>query len=322
MKAIHFILIVGFLSGFSNLSAQPYYRILKDGRNWIYTRMAEHDPPIYISHAYALSIQGDTLLQGNSYKKIYQRTLKINSSSTSIQDPKEILTTDLYALMREDTIDRKVYLLPILDTFSSCQSTEHLLYDFSLEEGDTLNDCLLENLYEPWLSFVPRVDSIRPYVFSGLATRAFYTKGIFYNGEDLFEIESRILEGFGYEIHGLINYGRKGSLVIFQYFCEGDSLDCELLSDVNELPRLPQAVVTVSPNPASDILTIQVEPAFRSQSELQFSLVNTEGHVVTQVNWNALTKLDIDVSSLEDGMYFLNVCGKRIKAIKKIVIAH
>jgi hypothetical protein len=323
MRISYFILILSLLSWRSNLFAQPYYTLLKDGRNWIYTQMVSgEEPPVHIVLAFALSIQGDTIIQSNSYKKIYQRTLKKNAGSTAVQNPKEILNTYLYALMREDTNARKVYMLPYSDTISMCQPVEHLLYDFSLQEGDTLNDCVVEKLYEPWVPFIPRVDSIRSYDFWGLATRAFYTQGVFSNGGDLFYNVGRILEGFGYEIHGLINYGRRGELVLFQYFCEGDSLDCELLSAIQEPPKIPRSVISVTPNPARDIVIIQIDPAFHTNNDLQISLLNAVGNVLLHENWNTVKELQIDVSNFHDGIYFLNIYGEGINATKKIIVAH
>ncbi|HZV69468.1 MAG TPA: T9SS type A sorting domain-containing protein [Saprospiraceae bacterium] len=318
MRAIHFTLIVFFLINFSNLFGQSYFKLLKDGRNWIYTEMVSgEEPPVHITLAFALSMNGDTLVQGNSYKKIYQRTLKTNAGSTAIQNPKEILNSYLYALMREDTNARKVYMLPYSDIISMCQPTEHLLYDFSLQEGDTLNDCVLENIYLHFMPNKPHVDSIRHLTYSGLETRAFYMQGVFDNYGDFFETTGLILEGYGYEQHGLINYGRNGQLVWFQYFCEGDSLDCELLSAVQEPPEIPQPVISISPNPTSDILIIQIDPAFRKENELQVSILNAAGDIVLGVNWNTWKELEVDVSNFHDGMYFLNVNGEEMRAVKK-----
>src|SRR5687767_6732477 len=182
MRAIQFLLVVSTIMNWSDLLGQSYFKLLKDGRNWIYTEMVSgEEPPVHIVLAFALSMNGDTLIEDNSYKKIYQHTLKTNSESTAIQNPKEILNTYLYALIREDTIARKVYLLPYYDIISMCQPEEHLLYDFSLQEGDTLNDCVLENIYLPFMSFIPIVDSIRQLNYSGLETRAFYMQGLFEN---------------------------------------------------------------------------------------------------------------------------------------------
>ncbi|MEO8088474.1 MAG: T9SS type A sorting domain-containing protein [Bacteroidota bacterium] len=280
------------------------------------------EPPVHIVLAFALSMQGDTLIQGNSYKKIYQRTLRKNFGSTAIQNPKEILNTYLYALMREDTNARKVYMLPYSDIISMCQPTEHLLYDFSLHVGDTLNDCVLENIYLPFMSFIPQVDSIRPLTYSGLLTRAFYMQGIFDNYGDFFETTGLILEGYGYEKHGLINYGRKGELVFFQYFCEGDSLDCELLSALQEPTEMTPSVITLSPNPARDFVNIQIDPVFRREIELQVSLLNTVGDVILHENWNTAKELQIDVRNVDEGLYFLNIFGRKMNVSKKIVIAH
>ena len=282
--------------------------------------MLHGEPPVYIVEAFALSMQGDTLIQGNSYKKIYQRILKKNAGSTAIQNPKEILNTYLYGLMRDDTNTREVYLLPYDDIAYMCQSTEHLLYDFSLQEGDTLNDCVLENLYAPWVPSVPRIDSIRPFVFSGLASRAFYTQGVFVNYGDLFYDIGRIFEGFGYEAHGLINYGRKEFLTEFQYFCEGDSLDCELLSAIEEPGEKLGYDFTLFPNPADDILIVQIDPSYRKETELQVYLLNAMGNVILHTNWNIFKDLKLNVSNLHNGMYFLSIHGERVSAIKSIVI--
>jgi len=323
MKAIHFILIFLFISSFSNLFAQPYFKLLKNGRNWIYTRMAPgEEPPVHIVLAFALSMQGDTIIQGNSYQKIYQRTLRKNAGSTAIQDPKEILNTYLYALIREDTNARKVYMLPYSDTISMCQPTEHLLYDFSLQEGDTLNECVLENIYLPFMSDISRVDSIRQFVYSDLETRAFYMRGIFDNYGDSFEDTGLILEGYGYERHGLINYGKNGPLVLFQYFCVSDSLDCELLSAVQEPIESSKYGILITPNPAQDFIIIQPTPAIQKEIRLTASLLNATGNVVLQRNWNTIDNLKIEVNTLSEGIYFLSIYGQRINTVQKIVIAH
>ncbi|MGB3079994.1 MAG: T9SS type A sorting domain-containing protein, partial [Saprospiraceae bacterium] len=185
------------------------------------------------------------------------------------------------------------------------------------------NDCVLENIYDPsFMSYVPRVDSIRQLTYLGLETRAFFTQGVFVNYGDLTDGQGLLLEGFGYEKHGLINYGRNGPLVFFKYFCEGDSLDCELLSAVKEPPEIQQPVLMVFPNPADNAVRIQIDPAFRKENELQLSILNTVGDVVLHINWKTWKELEVDVRNLHDGMYYLNVYGERMNAIKKIVIVH
>ncbi|MCC6413734.1 MAG: T9SS type A sorting domain-containing protein [Saprospiraceae bacterium] len=196
-----------------------------------------------------------------------------------------------------------------------------MLYDFSLQEGDTLNACVLEIISEPFLSYVPRIDSIRQETFLGQETRAFYTQGVFINEGLLPTMPGRLLEGFGYELHGLFNFGRKGPLVRFVSYCEGDSIDCGFLTAVKESPEMPQPVIMLSPNPTHNVVIIQMDPAFRKETELQVSLINAAGKVVRRVNWNTLKALEVDVSTLPEGMYFLNVSGEKMSVVKKLVIA-
>jgi hypothetical protein len=322
MKNVIIVLVILFLTNHSNLVSQPYYQLLKEGRHWIYTKMGAHDPPIYITHGFALSPQGDTSLFDRTYKKIYQQTLKLNDNSTAISNPKQITATHLYALMREDAVERKLYMLPLQDTFSMCQPTEHLLYDFSLQAGDTLNECVLENIYLPFMEELSRIDSVSPYTYSGLETRAFFMNGVFDNYGDLFEDTGIIFEGYGYERHGLINYGRQGPLVLFQYFCEGDSLDCELLSAVEAPEDVNESGITISPNPANDILRIQMDQDFQKESGLQILLMNATGNVNRRLDSNGFQIIETDVSDLPDGLYFIGIYGDSIRGMKKLIIAH
>lgn len=322
MRILFFILVFFLFPYGSNLFAQPYRHLLKNDRHWIYTQMAFEEFPVHITHAFSLSMQGDTMLQGNFYKKLYQHTLRLNEFSTAIAYPKQILNTSLYALIREDTLARKVYFLPLQDTIFFCQSTEHLLYDFSLQVGDTLNACVVKNLYEPSLTYIPRIDSIRQEIYFGQEGRAFYTKGFFVNEGLLAEGTGKLLEGFGYEAHGLIDFGRMGPLVRFVFFCEGSFMDCGFVSATQEHPELPQSAVTISPNPTGDIVTIQITPAFQNETELDVSFFNTTGRIVCQVSGSATEMLEVDVSSLPDGIYFLKTNGERMNIIRKILITH
>ncbi|MBK9983364.1 MAG: T9SS type A sorting domain-containing protein [Saprospiraceae bacterium] len=78
----------------------------------------------------------------------------------------------------------------------------------------------------------------------------------------------------------------------------------------------------VFPNPADNAVRIQIDPAFRKENELQLSILNTVGDVVLHINWKTWKELEVDVRNLHDGMYYLNVYGERMNAIKKIVIVH
>lgn len=322
MRALFIISSLFGLVYQSTTWAQPYAPLLKNDRHWIYSQMAPEEPAVHISVAFALSMQGDTMFQGSLYKKIYQHTLRLNAASTSMLQPKQILQSSLYAFIREDTIARKVYFLPLQDTFFACQSTEHLLYDFSLLKGDTLNDCVLDNLYEPFLMFLPQVDSIRWEEHLGSERRAFYTTGVFVNEGMLSFSPGQLIEGFGYKAHGLINFGRKGILVRFEDYCEGDFPQCGFVSASSEPNATPKLVVTVSPNPARDVISLQLDQHFQHETVIQVSILNAAGKVAQQTNCSAMETVILDIHNLQNGMYILKIRGENVNAIAKLFIAH
>lgn len=105
----HFTLIALFIFSVILNAQNPYLPLLEDGKQWNY-RIAYGNQVFTDS----MSITGDTLIDGQLYKKV------INDWASM----------DSLLLLREDTTARQVYFL--LD------STEYLLYDFSLELGDTV----------------------------------------------------------------------------------------------------------------------------------------------------------------------------------------
>lgn len=322
MKKALLISCIVIVGSVSVLFSQEYYQLLKEGRYWVYTKMGQHDPPIYILRAFALTPDGDSLLNGNTYKKIYRLTLELNSNTTAIKVPRHVLQRDLYALMREDTIERKVYLLPFDDLESMCQDDEHLLYDFSLQQGDTLNDCVLANLYIEGQKGTPVVDTIWESNYQGLNTRFFETEGFFDNYGDLCYCHGYILEGFGYEMHGLVNYGRNGGYFIFQYFCESGDPECDFLSSSSEIPLIPADAITVSPNPAVDFITIQAAPNYTIPVILDCSIVTATGTTVMHDQWNTNEIRSLDVRGIPHGVYFIYINGSEGRLVKKLMITH
>lgn len=105
----HFTLIALFFFSAMLNAQNQYLPLLEDGKEWNY-RIA-YGNQIFTD---SMSITGDTLIGGQLYKKV------INDWASM----------DSLLLLREDTTARQVYFL--LD------STEYLLYDFSLELGDTV----------------------------------------------------------------------------------------------------------------------------------------------------------------------------------------
>lgn len=244
------------------------------------------------------------MLHGIGYKKIYKNTLRLNTSATAYLNPKRILQSKLFALMREDASARKVYYLPLQDTVAACQPVEHLLYDFSLLPGDTLNACVLDKIYASFLTYVPRVDSIRAEPSFGQLRRAFYTKGVFVNEGLLFDSPGTLLEGFGYALHGLLNFGRKGPLVRFDDYCEGAYANCGFTTALAELADLASPLV-FSPNPATHHFRLQTIPSAPGDVVWRLGLFNASGRLVLQRDWSPSESLEVEVDGLPAGVYHL-----------------
>lgn len=301
------------------LFAQPYTPLLEDNRHWVYTAMASETPAVHITHAFALSANGDTLIQGKVYKKIHQKTLRLNFSSTAIAIPMQVLGTRLFALMREDRLARKVYLLPSLTDYAFCQPTEHLLYDFSLREGDTVNTCIRNQIYEPFLAQASLIDSIRLETHFGQQRKTWYTQGVFVNEGLLLNSSGRLLEGFGYADHGLINFGRQGPLIRFVSFCEGSYAACGFTSAATELGK-PNPIFVLSPNPARDFVRLQANPEHPQHQLLPLQLVDATGLPVLSANWDTATPLDLNLKGVPAGIYRVRVAGGPVYWAKTLVL--
>ena len=114
----------------------PTYRPLLDPQrswlgvtSWAYEQCNMYLPPNSDCQTRALYfLQGDTVIQGTAYQKCIRQDFSIASSWDVIFN---LSAPVFHAALREDTLDRKVYL------FDAESETEKLLYDFSMTIGDT-----------------------------------------------------------------------------------------------------------------------------------------------------------------------------------------
>lgn len=157
MKTTTILVLV--LYSFS-LLGQNYIPMLQEGKTWdIYFWQNGNITP-YIGGQYCY-IAGDTIINTITYQKIDCKEI-IPIDQPVFAGPFELSDASFrYALMREDTIAKKVYSL--IYSQNTEETNEYLVYDFSLEIGDTLivpeipdideNDCCffearLDTIYE------------------------------------------------------------------------------------------------------------------------------------------------------------------------------
>jgi hypothetical protein len=130
------ILLLLFIITFSNhLYSQDYKPLLDHYNEWILTYCFNNicTPDYYYTN-------GDTIVDGMNYK---------------VLDGYHYISRGF--LLREDVVQKKVYLKTILPGIT----TDHLLYDFSLEVGDSID---IKNPYTPFPTDAGyyKVDSIIP----------------------------------------------------------------------------------------------------------------------------------------------------------------
>ena len=124
MKNISFIAVIALMMmGGMTMKAQDYHPIVEDGKQWNVLFSYPWNPP-EPQHKYTdiYKIEGDTLVDGMSYKVMY---------TTRNED---LTGWNLWGFLRE-TEDGQVF------SRRPSTSDEQLLYDFSMEVGDTICMC-------------------------------------------------------------------------------------------------------------------------------------------------------------------------------------
>ena len=163
MKKIHSVFVFVFLSLLATIPVSmlaqeqtqlkevAYHPFVKESKVWncqTIKRQSESGSvyALYqVTTNYSLYIDGDTVIGGQSYKKVHEtvktvdKQLLYTSPAEAAQGMEEVVhqdvnTTTLHRLFLREA-DKKVYALNTRPS-SGADATEYLLYDFSLAAGD------------------------------------------------------------------------------------------------------------------------------------------------------------------------------------------
>lgn len=267
-----------------------YIPIAVEGAQWIVAKgdMTNIWPVEYLWEYYAL---GDTSINDIAYKKIYRRSL------VTTQDPPPFIPYNeyyLYGLIRDDTIEKKVYAI---DMFGSggdfCPAGEEfLMYDFSVDQGDTVDFCLLPD----WETYI--IDTIHQDVYKGFATRRF----------QLLWVYDSYFEGLGSD-YGLyeplflpIDKTTSNPLYynFLYYYCR--EAPCGLIVSVPE-NQIDRNYFQIYPNPATNILNIKLSTDETSGEFCLFNICGQEPMQIKAIRNKA--EYSLDISGLTPGTYIL-----------------
>ena len=198
MKNIRFIAVIALMMmGGMTMKAQDYHPIVEDGKQWNVLFSYPWNPP-EPQHKYTdiYKIEGDTLLDGVSYKVMY---------ATRNED---LTGWNLWGFLRE-TEDRQVF------SRRPSTSDEQLLYDFSMEVGDTI--CMCDYGYDECCMVVIEKGET---IVNGEPRQQIVLEYPFGNGD-----QEVWIEGIG-SLYGIVDSGSLfltgGSTNLLCYYEDGD----------------------------------------------------------------------------------------------------
>jgi hypothetical protein len=267
-------------------------------------------------------IAGDTVLLGNTYKKLYLDEYNQDEWMGPIMCapgctpwPNNYGQAQIYAgAMRQDTTLRLVYL------FNHNSNSDEVLYDFDLQLGDTLGPTITNIITS---NKVNKIDSVL--VGSNYHKRFWIwdmnsgTPGPQDSGY------VALIEGIGSTL-GLRNY----LIPPFEYWCD---LLCVSVNAVTVYPMngttcnfmtsgisetISKSALTAQPNPFSEQTTLKWTPGYTFNT---LTLYNIYGQSVFEYDVKGRESVVISRTSLEDGVYFA-VLGNNPGLLIKLVIIH
>jgi hypothetical protein len=307
MKTLLCVILFGSISCF--LSAQPYQPMAVEGAHWVIR--SDRLSTLWLDEKFIFSVRGDTTVSGQSYKKVYRDQYAFDEDRKVFS--KNIIGSSLYALMRDDTTQRKVYAILGETAYDNCpENEEYLLFDFSLTQGDTLSWCSLQEFrFDPEQAH--QVDSSKvAYSYpTGDERNTLYAVLPFigYLDATIAEETMPIIEGFGYEHYGPFITGTS-----VEKYCVGTLEACELITDTE---NIAQTDIRIFPNPAHDFIYVDMKN--QEEASIQYQLFSVNGKKMKE---GRLRGEQIPVKNLPKGLYFLFLSSGRSNTVmaQKVVI--
>jgi hypothetical protein len=271
MKKLFTTLFLACLFSLASGQTNVYNPFPIDSAYWSVAHGGSFDGCYYTIH---YGMLGDTLIEGNSYSKIWQNTDSVFNPSNATY----------FAALREDST-KKVFVRTYFDT------TDVLLYDFSLEVGDTF--CF--EFFSGNCHTVQAIDSI-------LIGNSFRRVIHIPDSEP-----QQWIEGIG-NIYGLFDNMVTGSiyneLLCFQqnnsllYFSFGPGCYCDNHIGISE--NISMFSSTVFPNPATNSATIDFENPTNANFGLQ--VFDITGRTVIEQNIKT-NRTQLNTQNLPPGIY-------------------
>ena len=241
--------------------------------------------------------QGDTVIKNVKYKKIYLQH--------SFYDTIDFSRAGYYAAIREDTMAEKVYCIY---NYWADEGKEYLLYDFSVNVGDTLGICD----YTFWYiqAVVKSIDSL--FIDGSYRKRINFDNGVMYGKESW-------IEGIG-STYGLFYAGVPDAT---NFYClellrcvhidgrliyQADDTcyqqyGCYIPPPVN-ITEHKEETFKIYPTIAENILYIETDV---NTENFEYKIMNIQGQII---NSGMITNT-ISISNLSSGFYFIAILDSK-----------
>lgn len=292
-KKVVFSIIV-FLTLVSQLKSQDYIRLINDSLYW---DMAVAEPDYMLCPGWSgispwrLFFNGDSsTINGKVYYHMYSyQFIGLNSELPTcppfvVDTIPSIIPT---AYIREDVINQKVYKYNFLD------DTEYLLFDFSLNQGDTF--------HSTELSWDFKVDSVYQYLTEdGLSRKVILLgNGHGYMFEGIGGPAGPTLEPFYMmeQGHFLMCVQNQHGFPIVDYLF----YDCYYSLSGIDNQISTQNQIKVYPNPFNDIIQIEYNKDIQT-----VKISNVSGIILKTLKVNS-NLISIETKDLKSGMYFIEI---------------
>jgi len=284
------------------LKAQ-YLPMLGTDKHWVFETIEDSDSNSGAIRGFLVNIQGDTVINGNTYQKLYAHNLLGQHDCSyppcfSPNIPYEIQRPFLYGFLREDTQQEIVYCYGFdHPNYLDCEE-ELELFNFSLMKGDSLDTCVRSWLGAGWLESddeaIGLVDTITTEFIQNEQRRVIYTQGdVAFNGLQ-FAGEVLITEGVGFDYYGFFP-GTQDRLIDF---CVGNLSECNIITSIKNHIEIPK--MEIYPNPVYEQLIIE------SNDKISRVLIRDD---LGQLMYEG-KEAQIDLRLLGPGIYFVEVLFK------------
>ncbi len=294
MKRISYILLLFLTFNAFQAKSQTYYPLVRDSVHWFVAVDNQIFGPGTYGSIFEYYSIGDTTVSSTLYKKVYKRDIEsVNSNYLPPYQP--MSSYSLFALLREDTANKKVYSITLQNNpfnFNCAINQEELLYDFNLNVGDTVNNCTQLTGHP-----CPEVNLIFPSTtYFGYNTKL-YRVGCLVGATDYYE-------GIG-SWDGLLEDENFVTATVLRGYCRGADIDCGLTTGVS-INSFNNSF-SVFPNPTKGV--VQIHSSGIIENPTQITISDISGKIIKR-SFLGKNKL-IDLSNLKKGVYFLRIGSKK-----------